>query len=424
MNNNEISIKDYVKSAYATFGEYVNNYRSIPSLMDGLKPSYRRLMYAAYKKSGEKNTKSAELVGDTAKYHPHAPASLEPLVAKLVNYGLFEGKGNWGHEAIYGDSSPSAATRYTSARLSPSIRSMINSVVKVAPHEESEIGYKMLSYIPTPIPLGLSFEGLFGIGLGCTVKIPSFSQRSLLEAYLKNDPKLLKYGGDLDISYSESDLKGIWTKGVGKIVYSYKFEESKSGGYIDVFGDPYFKGNYKVLNEWQSEGKITIEDLSSGRNQVRFTRGYNIKSLSLEDLFLEVRKSFTSKAEKCELNTSVDGKRIVQVPLKDWIDHTYKNYSKLLDENRKIKLESLNFSLEVYSKLDEFKKLVPKIDDLTVSDISKKIKTTEEVVKELMSKPISTLKRVNSQSKIDSINEEIKEIKAFDNDKFIKDIVS
>lgn len=55
-----ISIADYVSNAIYEFGKEVNLNRQLPSLYDGLKPVYRRLIYTAMSYSSSVPVKSAD----------------------------------------------------------------------------------------------------------------------------------------------------------------------------------------------------------------------------------------------------------------------------------------------------------------------------------------------------------------------------
>lgn len=69
----EIDFSDEAHEAFRAFGAYAN-YRAIPSVLDGLKPGARRMLWAMRQNGyvpGKRNAKAMSVVGDILKYHPH-----------------------------------------------------------------------------------------------------------------------------------------------------------------------------------------------------------------------------------------------------------------------------------------------------------------------------------------------------------------
>lgn len=59
----EVNIYDLTRTAYIEFGRHVNNWRQLPQIIDGLKISYRRLLYSALQFPQGKMIKSVMLLG-------------------------------------------------------------------------------------------------------------------------------------------------------------------------------------------------------------------------------------------------------------------------------------------------------------------------------------------------------------------------
>ena len=57
------SLSDITKDAFLRFGKYVNTQRHIPSIDDGLKISYRRLLYSVLSYPKGKKVKTIQLLG-------------------------------------------------------------------------------------------------------------------------------------------------------------------------------------------------------------------------------------------------------------------------------------------------------------------------------------------------------------------------
>lgn len=62
----EVDIYDLTRNAYIEFGRHVNNWRQLPQIIDGLKISYRRLLYSALQFPQGKMIKSVMLLGKMA----------------------------------------------------------------------------------------------------------------------------------------------------------------------------------------------------------------------------------------------------------------------------------------------------------------------------------------------------------------------
>ena len=115
-----MSISDIVPKYTSDYSMYVATSRSIPSLMDGLKPSQRRCLLAAYDLklwSTGKFLKAAKIEGDACgNYHPHGGVELSGLIQPFtIRYPLMVGQGNWGSPDMPGSR---AASRYVEAKLS------------------------------------------------------------------------------------------------------------------------------------------------------------------------------------------------------------------------------------------------------------------------------------------------------------------
>lgn len=66
----EVNIYDLTRDAYLEFGSYINNWRQLPQIIDGLKISYRRLLYSALQYPAGKMIKSANLLGKMMECFP------------------------------------------------------------------------------------------------------------------------------------------------------------------------------------------------------------------------------------------------------------------------------------------------------------------------------------------------------------------
>jgi len=120
----EIPYEEFIDRGLIHFSIY-DNERSIPNLMDGLKISLRKILFAAFKKGGLKTEiKVAQFSGyvsEHAAYH-HGEASLNAAIVGMAqnfvgsnNINLFEPNGQFGTRCAGGDDS--ASERYIFTQL-------------------------------------------------------------------------------------------------------------------------------------------------------------------------------------------------------------------------------------------------------------------------------------------------------------------
>lgn len=405
MSNNLITtekLSDYVTNSYINYGLEVNTNRHVPYILDGLKTIYKRYLITALSFPSDKMIKTAIMQGQCMKYHPHSVGNGE--IGALVRLGIFDGQGNHGYSSMT-TSFPPSASRYTECRLNSKWRQLIEPVLKYVPTELDELNNTVPKYIPLPFPFSL-FQGSEGIGVGLSVYYPSFSPKSMLEAYLKDDSKYLKSNTGLKIY--ESDKKIFWENPIGKIRQGFTYNKVSNG--YEIVGNPeYVKPRLQKLRKLEEDGKIYIIDESTGTNYkllIGINKRVSIDQSELEDLVKEacfITKSFNMFV------ISEDGKYIKQINGHDWIDITYKNYEQLLMRYKSDKLSNLNDELEAYN---HFSKIADYIINQTLSyeEIANKLKLSSvRPVEIIASKQVGTLRSIDSNKRIKLIQDKIKD---------------
>ena len=179
------------------FGANKNLYRIMPSLIDGLKPVTRRILYASYllkayyiDKSHRNTLKMTRIVADTmGKFHPHGDQSIGDAAGALAiehqnNITYLKGQGNFG--SIRGDEV--GAFRYIEAGLSKfAIKCFFEDFDKYTVDMKMSYTGRDLEpeYLPAKYPCILFNPQLSGIGLGCASNIPPFNIKEVLDATIK-----------------------------------------------------------------------------------------------------------------------------------------------------------------------------------------------------------------------------------------------
>ncbi|KAL0871693.1 hypothetical protein ABMA27_004209 [Loxostege sticticalis] len=182
-----VSYSDFVNLELVLFSNG-DNVRSIPSMIDGLKPGQRKVIFTCIKRNDKREVKVAQLAGSVAEhsaYH-HGEASLAMTIVNLAqnyvgsnNINLLEPRGQFGTRLCGGKDS--ASPRYIFTLMSPLTRLIFH------PHDDPLLVHEFednqkiepVHYIPI-IPMVL-VNGAEGIGTGWSTKIPNYNPRDIVE---------------------------------------------------------------------------------------------------------------------------------------------------------------------------------------------------------------------------------------------------
>ncbi|KAB7496958.1 DNA topoisomerase 2 [Armadillidium nasatum] len=185
-NTRSINYTDFVNKELVLFSN-LDNERSIPSLVDGLKPGQRKVLFTCLKRNDKKEIKVAQLAGSVAEhsaYH-HGEASLMSTIINLAqnfvgsnNINLLKPIGQFGTRLQGGKDA--ASPRYIFTQLSPLTRFIFHvndePVLKFLKDDNQSIEPEW--YMPI-IPMVL-VNGAEGIGTGWSTKVPNFNPREII----------------------------------------------------------------------------------------------------------------------------------------------------------------------------------------------------------------------------------------------------
>lgn len=220
--------KSFFDNEYKEFS-ITDNERSIPSIVDGLKPSQRKILYTLFKKNFKNEVKVSQLTGsimELAAYH-HGSASLEEAIIGMAqdftgadNINLLNPKGEYGTRLKGGKDA--SASRYIFSNLKEITRYIFikddDTILKYLDDDGYQVEPRY--YIPI-IPMVL-INGSNGIGTGWSSFVPRFNPTDI-------------------ITYIENKLKGRKR--------SYKFEPWYKGFKGEIFKD-------EENNKYVTKGKI------------------------------------------------------------------------------------------------------------------------------------------------------------------------
>lgn len=188
----KIPLKEFFDKEFVLFS-IADCERSIPNLMDGLKPSQRKVMYGVFKKNTTKELKVDQLrgfVGEQTSYH-HGDKSLNETIVKLSqdfvgscnNINLLIPCGQLGTRIMGGKDASGA--RYISTKINPITRKIFlkddDNLLKYLDDDNFPIEPEY--YWPC-IPMIL-VNGCSGIGTGYATDIPPHNPKDIINI-LKN----------------------------------------------------------------------------------------------------------------------------------------------------------------------------------------------------------------------------------------------
>ncbi len=186
-NVKKIPVYDFINKDLIHFS-HEDNLRSIPDLIDGLKPSQRKILYGAFKrKLDSEEIKVAQLSGYISEhtgYH-HGEASLQGAIINMAqnycgsnNINLLYPSGNFGTRRMGGKDSSSP--RYIFTQLSSLTRNIFitkDEFVLENVIEEGDV-VEPVRYYPI-IPMIL-VNGSEGIGTGYSTNIPPYNPLDII----------------------------------------------------------------------------------------------------------------------------------------------------------------------------------------------------------------------------------------------------
>ncbi len=184
-----VSISDFIDRELILFSHH-DNLRSIPNMIDGLKPSQRKVLYSCFKRKSEE-IKVAQLsgyVGEMTSYH-HGEASLHSTIVNMAqdfvgsnNIPLLYPSGQFGTRLQGGKDAASA--RYIFTRLNTITRFIFpevdDEILEYNVEENQQIEPK--HYVPI-IPTVL-VNGCEGMGTGWSTLVPTFDPLEIIDNLL------------------------------------------------------------------------------------------------------------------------------------------------------------------------------------------------------------------------------------------------
>ena len=461
---NEIQIKlieSEMKASYIDYAMSVIMQRALPDVRDGLKPVHRRILYSMYGMGLNYNkpfVKSARIVGECFKYHPHGDASIYDSLVRMaqdfsLRYTLIKGHGNFGS-----DSFNAAHMRYTEAKLEKIGEELLHDIEKntvdFVPNFDGSLKEPVV--LPAKIP-NLLINGTSGIAVGMATNIPPHNISEVVKAVIHaldnksefEDLMQFVKGPDFPTGASilgTSGIKQAYKTGRGKIkirskvklekdkiiVYEIPYMVNKSllmENIADLIKDKRLEGISDLRDESsRNEIRVVIE-LKKGANtevvlnnlykntQLETTFGINIvalhgnepKIMNLKDLvyyFIDHRKDVVLRRTRFDLDKSEARKHILEgllIALSN-IDEVVELIKKSKDVNTAKEGLINNYNLSDKQAVAILEMRLSRLTNLEQDKIKDEHKSLIELIKELW-------EILNSEIKLkDIIRKELNEV--------------
>ena len=377
-----------------------DNVRSIPSVMDGLKPSQRKVLYGCFKKNLTTSIKVANLAGyisEQTAYH-HGEASLHGTIINMAqdfvgsnNVNLLTPDGQFGTRLMGG--SDAASPRYIFTKLE-NIASKIfikddNSLLIYNEDDGQQI--EPLYYLPI-IPFCL-VNGTEGIGTGYSTKLPCYNIKDII----KNIKNMI----------NEKPLKDMlpWFRGFeGSVEYTDEQKSKKvQNKNLCTIGKYEIKGLYLTITElpigiWTNKYKEFLDTLIDKKIISKYTSEstdekvqFNIKLIKSHKNIESIFKLIDSNSVKMTNIHLFNSEGVIE---KYTIDKIFEEFYKVrlcgYERRYDFIINKIEYELNIIQARLKFIEGV--IDDTIV--ISKK---TDEEIEEILSDfpKISALKYEN-----------------------------
>ena len=328
-NQQSITYEDFVNKEFIHFSKY-DCERSIPNMMDGLKISLRKILFAAFKKKLTKEIKVAQFSGYVSEhsgYH-HGEASLNGAIVGMAqnyvgsnNINLLLPNGQFGTRLNGGKDS--ASERYIFTELNPLTR-------YIYPEGDDNIlnylhddGFPVEPIYYVPIIPMILVNGSKGIGTGFSTDIMCYNPLeiiTILKNKLKKDDENCK-----DLLPYYKGFKGIISK----------LEKGKfliKGCYNRLEKDK-VRVTELPIGSWTDDYKKYLEDLLENKKAV--IKDYNdLSTDKTVDISIQFQKGVLDQLEKTIHDNGING---IEKLLKLTTTNSSNNMH-MFDANEKLKL--------------------------------------------------------------------------------------
>jgi DNA topoisomerase-2 len=264
----KISYTDFINKELILFS-MADNMRSIPSVVDGLKPGQRKVLYTCFRRNLKKDMKVVELAGHVSGMtaYQHGDVSLQQTIVGLAqtfvgsnNINCLEPSGNFGSRLQGGGDCASA--RYIYTRLSPFARKVFNSADEPLLKYGEDDGKKIEPEVYMPVVPMILVNGADGIGTGWSSSIPNYNPEDIV-ANIKH----LMAG-------EPTEPMQPWFRGFTGEVVALGGDRFKFSGIIKESGDNEVEITELPIRSWTQDFKDKLEEIIKAEKVPSFIKDY------------------------------------------------------------------------------------------------------------------------------------------------------
>ena len=345
-----LTYNDFVNKELILFS-MADNLRSIPSVIDGLKPGQRKVMYACFKRNLVRDTKVVELAGyvsENTAYH-HGDASMNQTIIGLAqnfvgsnNVNCLEPSGSFGSRLAGG--SDAASPRYIFTRLSPFARRVFSALDEPIYEYNTDDGRQIEPIVYAPVVPMVLINGAEGIGTGWSTSIPNYHPIDVVN-------NLKRRMGRLEGQESEEPFQTMmpWFRGWKGNPEEAGPDRYKFNGIINETGDNEVEITELPIRTWTDDFKARLEEIIKAEKVPSFIKDYkefndhkNVHFvIQLDEKHMKAAIA-GGLAERFKLNKTVATSNLVAFDLQGRI----RKYEKVED----ILEEFYEYRLSMYSK--------------------------------------------------------------------------
>ncbi|KAL1966208.1 hypothetical protein VTN77DRAFT_4760 [Rasamsonia byssochlamydoides] len=264
----KITYTDFINKELILFS-MADNQRSIPSVVDGLKPGQRKVLYTCFKRNIKKDIKVVELAGHVSGMtaYQHGDASLQQTIVGLAqtfvgsnNVNCLEPSGNFGSRLQGG--ADCASARYIYTRLSPFARKIFHPADEPLLTYNEDDGEKIEPEVYVPVVPMILINGADGIGTGWSSSIPNYNPEDIV-ANLKR----MMDGEPIQPMQP-------WFRGFAGGVTPLGPDRFKFSGIIKQTGDTEVEITELPIRMWTQDFKDKLEEIIKAEKAPSFIKDY------------------------------------------------------------------------------------------------------------------------------------------------------
>lgn len=264
----KITYTDFINKELILFS-MADNIRSIPSVVDGLKPGQRKVLYTCFKRNIKKDIKVVELAGHVSGMtgYQHGDASLQQTIVGLAqtfvgsnNVNCLEPSGNFGSRLQGG--ADCASARYIYTRLSPFARRIFHTADEPLLTYNVDDGKKIEPEVYVPVVPMILINGADGIGTGWSSSIPNYNPEDVVE--------------NLKRMMDGEPLKPMqpWFRGFTGEVTDLGGDRYKFSGIIKETGETEVEITELPIRMWTQDFKDKLEEIIKAEKVPSFIKDY------------------------------------------------------------------------------------------------------------------------------------------------------